>query len=121
MLSDAFVDDGFGLGVCAVGGFTTVGSSYWDLVVDHAASSTGGGLTPVHNGDQILWYFTSGSEPISGPRELVLNAPAQAKPGKSFTVKATRYTSAGKASPAAGVTVTARRQVDRQDRTGRRA
>ena len=107
VLTDAFVDDGFGLGVCTIGGFTTAGSSYWDLVVNHVASSTGASLTPVHNGDQILWYFTSGNEPISGPRELVLNAPAQAKPGKPFTVEATRYTSAGKASPAASVTVTA--------------
>jgi uncharacterized protein DUF4430 len=107
VLSDAFVDDGFGLGVCAIGGFTTVGSSYWDLVVNHVASSTGASLTPVHNGDRILWYFTSGNEPISGPRELALSAPAAARPGKPFTVKVTRYTSAGKASPAGGVTVTA--------------
>ncbi len=107
VLSDAFVDDGFGLGVCTIGGFTTVGSSFWDLVVNHVASSTGASLTPVHNGDQILWYFTSGNEPVSGPRELALRAPAQAKPGKPFTAKATRYTSAGKASPAAGVTVSA--------------
>jgi hemolysin type calcium-binding protein len=107
VLSDAFVDDGFGLGVCAIGGFTVVGSSYWDLVVNHVTSSTGASLTPARNGDQILWYFTSGKEPISGPRELVLNAPAQANPGKPFTVKATRYTSAGKSSPAGGVTITA--------------
>ena len=107
VLSDAFIDDGFGLGVCTIGGFTTVGASYWDLVVNHVTSSTGGSLTHVHNGDQILWYFTSGNEPLSGPRELVLNAPASATPGKPFTVKATRYTSAGKAGPAAGVTVTA--------------
>jgi hypothetical protein len=93
--------------VCTIGGFTTVGSSYWDLVVNHVTSSTGASLTPIHNGDQILWYFTSGNEPISGPRELVLNAPAQTKPGKPFTVEATRYTSAGKSSPAGGVTITA--------------
>jgi hypothetical protein len=107
VLSDAFVDDGFGLGVCTIGGFTTVGSSYWDLVVNHVTSSTGASLTPVHNGDQILWYFTSGKEPISGPRELVLSAPASATPGKPFTVRAMRYTSDGKSSPAGGVTVAA--------------
>jgi hypothetical protein len=107
VLTDAFVDDGFGLGVCTIGGFTTVGSSYWDLVVNHVTSSTGAGLVPVHNGDEILWYLTAGNEPQSGPRELALKAPSQVSPGKSFTVKSTRYTSAGKASPAAGVTVTA--------------
>jgi hypothetical protein len=107
VLTDAFVDDGFGLGVCTMGGFTTHGSSYWDLVMNHVTSSTGASLTPVHNGDRILWYFTSGDEPLSGPRELALSAPAAARPDKPFTVRATRYTSSGKASPAAGVTVTA--------------
>lgn len=107
VLTDAFVGDGFGLGVCTMGGFTTAGPSFWDLVVDHVASSTGASLTPVHNGDEVLWYFTSGKEPISGPHELVLSAPASARPGKPFTVKATRYTSSGRGSPAAGVTVTA--------------
>ena len=101
MLTDAFVDDGFGLGVCRIGGFTTVGSSYWYLVVNHVDLVDRGELDAVHNGDEILWYFTSGNEPISGPRELVLSAPAQAKPGKPFTVEATRYTSAGKRAPPA--------------------
>jgi hypothetical protein len=106
LVSDAFVDDGFGLGVCSIGGFDTVGFSYWYLAVDHLAAQTGADQTPLHSGDDVLWYLTSGSE--SGlPRELSLRAPAQALPGKPFTVKATRYADNGKASPAAGVTVTA--------------
>jgi hypothetical protein len=107
VLTDAFVDDGFGLGVCTIGGFTTAGSSYWDIIVNHVASSTGASLTPVHNGDHILWYFTSGNEPTSGPRELVLKAPASASAGDPFTAKVVRFTSAGKSSPAAGVGVMA--------------
>ena len=107
VLSDAFVDDGFGLGVCSMGGFETVGFSYWNLVVNHVVSATGASLTPVHNGDRILWYFTSGSEPASGPKELVLKAPASATPGDPFTVKVLRFTGQGKSSPAGGVDVTA--------------
>ncbi len=107
VLSDAFVDDGFGLGVCSMGGFETVGFSYWDLIVNHVVSFSGASLTPVSNGDRILWYFTSGSEPASGPRELTLKAPASAKPGDGFTVKVIRFTGQGKSSPAGGVVVTA--------------
>lgn len=107
VLSDAFVDDGFGLGVCSMGGFETVGFSYWDLIVDHVVSSTGASLTPVHNGDRALWYFTSGSEPASGPRELALRAPASATPGDPFTVRVLRFTGQGKSSPAGGVAVAA--------------
>jgi hypothetical protein len=107
VLSDAFVDDGFGLGVCSMGGFETVGFSYWDLVVNHVVSSTGASLTPVHNGDRILWYFTSGSEPASGPNELVLKAPPSSAPGDPFTVKVLRFTGQGTSSPAGGVVVTA--------------
>jgi hypothetical protein len=107
VLSNAFVDDGFGLGVCTIGGFTTVGFSYWDLVVDHVTSSTGASITPVHNRDRVLWYFTSGNEPASGPRELVLKAPASATPGAAFTARVLRFTGSGKSSPAAGVAITA--------------
>jgi hypothetical protein len=105
VLSDAFVDDGFGLGVCSIGGFTTVGFRYWDLITDHRTSSTGASLTPVRNGDDILWYFTSGSEPSSGPRELALRAPASARPGAPFTAKVVRFTGQGRSTPASGVGV----------------
>jgi hypothetical protein len=103
VLSDAFVDDGFGLGVCSIGGFTTVGLRYWDLITNHKTSSTGASLTPVRNGDDVLWYFTSGSEPSSGPRELALRAPASARAGQPFTVKVVRFTGQGRSSPASGV------------------
>ena len=105
VLSDAFFDDGFGLGVCSIGGFDTVGFSFWDLIRDHVASSVGAQFVPVRNGDDILWYLTPGSEPSSGPRELVLDAPASAAPGDAFTVKVRRFTAQGKSSPAAGVAV----------------
>jgi RTX calcium-binding nonapeptide repeat (4 copies) len=105
VISDAFVDDGFGLGVCSMGGFDTVGFSFWDLITNHVVSGTGASLTPVRNRDRILWYFTSGNEPASGPTELVLKAPASANPGEAFTAKVLRFTGQGKSSPAAGVSL----------------
>jgi len=105
VLSDAFVDDGFGLGVCGIGGFATVGFSFWDLIRNDLAATTGAEFIPVRNGDEVLWYFTSGSEPSSGPRELKLRAPAAAAPGDRFTVKVVRFTAQAKSSPAGGVGV----------------
>jgi hypothetical protein len=104
ILSDSFVDDGFGLGLCSMGGFDTVDFSFWDLIRNDLAATTGAEFVPVRNGDDVLWYFTSGSEPSSGPRELELRAPASVDPGDPFTVKVTRFTQ-GKSSPAAGVGV----------------
>ena len=104
VLSDAFVDDGFGLGVCEIGGFSTVGFSYWDLIRNNLGATTGAEFVPVQNGDNVLWYLTSGSEPSSGPRELRLRAPASAEPGDAFTVKVVRFTK-GDSGPAAGVGV----------------
>jgi hypothetical protein len=105
VLSDAFVDDGFGLGVCSIGGFETVGFSYWDLIRNDLTATTGAEFVPVRNGDDVLWYFTSGSEPSSGPRELVLKGPASKSPGEPFTVTVVRFTAQGKSSPAGGVGV----------------
>jgi len=109
VLSDAFVDDGFGLGVCGIGGFATVGFSFWDLIRNDLGATTGAEFVPVRNGDNILWYLTSGSEASSGPRELQLKAPASAQPGDAFTVKVVRFTK-GKSGPASGVDVLAGRR-----------
>src|SRR3954451_15098570 len=105
VLSDAFVGDGYDFGVCAIGGFDTVGFSYWDLIIDHITASVGAQFVQVRNGDNVLWYFTSGSEPGSGPRELLLKAPASASPGDAFTAKVVRFNGGGDSSPAGGVGV----------------
>jgi hypothetical protein len=105
-VSDAFVDDGFGLGICSMGGFETVDFSYWYLALNRVAATAGPDLTPVRNGDRLLWYFTSGDE-AGFPRELVLRAPARAKPGDPFTVRVVRFRANGKSGPAAGVRVAA--------------
>lgn len=105
LITDAFVDDGFGFGVCSIGGFETVGFSYWYLAVNHTGASTGPDLIPMRSGDQQLWYLTKGSEP-GFPNELVLRAPARVAPGVPFNVKVTRFAGDGSREPAAGVQVT---------------
>jgi len=103
-INDAFVDDGFGLGVCGIGSFETHGLSYWYLTHNRVAGSTGPDQIPLHNGDEVLWYFTSGAE--SGfPSELVLRAPAAVKPGQGFKVKVLDLKSNGTRHPAAGAKV----------------
>jgi len=109
LLTDAFVDDGFGMGVCGIAGTVApfgFPAPYWYSAVDGVASSTGPELTPVKAGDEALWYFTTGAE--SGfPNELVLKAPARVAPETPFDVKVVRVSPAdGSTVPAAGVTVT---------------
>ena len=47
MITDGFVDDGFGFGVCDIGGLETEGFSYWYSAVNGVSSSTGPDLIPV--------------------------------------------------------------------------
>ena len=41
-VTDAFLDDGFGLGVCGIGGFESQGSSFWYLKSDHVGAQVSG-------------------------------------------------------------------------------
>ena len=41
-ITDAFVDDGFGLGVCGIGGFESEGSSFWYLKRNHVGAQVSG-------------------------------------------------------------------------------
>lgn len=104
LLTDAFVDDGFGFGVCRIGDFAIEGFSYWYLAVNGVGASTGPDLIPMHNGDEQLWYLTTGSEP-GFPNELVLRAPPRARPGVPFSVRVTRVSGDGSSAPAEGVQV----------------
>jgi hypothetical protein len=104
MITDAFVDDGFGFGVCDIGGLETEGFSYWYSAVNGVGSSTGPDLIPVQNGDDHLWYLTTGEEP-GFPAELRLKAPARTLVGEPFTVKVTRVLPDGTKEPAEGVAV----------------
>jgi hypothetical protein len=105
-LTDAFVDDGFGFGVCRVGdySFSPVNFSYWYNANDYEASSTGPDLIPLKGGEHVLWYLTNGSE--SGfPSELELKTPVRAETGEDFTAKVVRHLSDGTSEPGTDVLV----------------
>jgi hypothetical protein len=104
MITDGFVDDGFGFGVCDIGGLETEGFSYWYSAVNGVGSSTGPDLIPVANGDEHLWYLTTGEEP-GFPSELRLKAPVRALVDQPFTARVTRVLPDGSREPAEGVTV----------------
>lgn len=105
-LTDAFVDDGFGFGVCRVGdySFSPVNFSYWYNANGYQAGTTGPDLIPVKRGEHVLWYLTNGSE--SGfPSELELKVPVRVKSDQAFTAKVVRHLGDGSAEPAQGVQV----------------
>jgi len=101
-ITDAF---DFGLGICRIGSAVAPSTGYWYLKVDHVASMTGGDQTTVRRGDEVLWYLIEDfNDPV--PDELALRAPNRVEPGEPFRVEVTAFDGDGKASPAAGVTVT---------------
>ena len=104
-ITDAFVDDGFGFGVCSIGGFETVGFSYWYLAVNRVGATTGPDLIPMDSGDRHLWYLTQGTEP-GFPNELALRAPARVEPDVPFEVRVSRFAGDGSREPASGALVT---------------
>ncbi len=102
-VTDAFADQGLGLGVCGIGGFKASGSSFWYLKADHAGSQVSGSQLEVKAGEPILWYLTPTFPP---PAELVLSGPASARPGVPFGVTVSSYADDGTRTAAAGATVT---------------
>jgi hypothetical protein len=102
-VTDSFLDDGFGLGVCGIGGFESEGSSFWYLKGDHVGSQVSGSQLRVHSGEDVLWYLTPSFPP---PPELRLKAPARAQPDVPYQVTVYSYADDGTRSPAAGAAVT---------------
>ena len=102
-LTDAFADQGFGLGVCGIGGFRSKGSSFWYVKRNHVGAQVSGSQLRVRQGDDILWYLTPSYPP---PPELVLQGPARAKPNMPFQVTVYSYADNGTRHPAAGASVT---------------
>jgi hypothetical protein len=102
-VTDAFVDQGFGLGVCGIGGFETQGSSFWYVKRNHVGSQVSGSQLPVSLGDDLLWYLSPSFPP---PAELSLVGPPRARPNVPFRVTVFAYADDGSRSPAAGARVT---------------
>jgi Ca2+-binding RTX toxin-like protein len=101
-LTDKFVPDGFGLGVCGIGGQVASGSAFWYTKVDHTGLQVGGSQFPIHAGQQVLWYLAPN---FPAPPELVLNAPVREPAGTPFPVQVLAYADDGTATPAAGAVV----------------
>jgi hypothetical protein len=102
LLTDTFVSQGFGLGVCGIGGQVASGSAFWYTKVDHAGLQVGGSQFPIHGGQQVLWYLAPNFPP---PAELVLNAPAREPSGAPFPVQVLAYADDGTATPASGAVI----------------
>jgi hypothetical protein len=102
-VTDAFADQGFGLGVCGIGGFQAAGSAYWHLKRNHVGAQVSGSQLKLRQGDDVLWYRTPAYPP---PPELALEAPARARPGVPFRVTVYSYGDDGSRDPAAGASVT---------------
>jgi hypothetical protein len=101
-VTDAFLDDGFGLGVCGIGGFESEGSSFWYLKGDHVGSQVSGSQLTLHRGEDVLWYLTPSFPP---PPELRLKAPASAQPNVPYQVTVYSYADDGTRTAAGGATV----------------
>ena len=95
----------FGLFVCGVSSFVGGDTAYWLYKVDHKTPEVGADQFPLKGGEEVLWYF---SDTVAGKNtgdELVLQAPARAKPDSTVAVRVWSYDSAGKRKPAAGAVV----------------
>ncbi len=102
LLTDTFVSQGFGLGVCGIGGQVASGSAFWYTKVNHVGLQVGGSQFALHPGDQVLWYL---APTFPAPPELVLNAPVRQPAGTPFPVQVLAYGDDGAATPAAGAVV----------------
>jgi hypothetical protein len=102
LLTDTFVSQGFGLGVCGIGGQVASGSAFWYTKVDHVGLQVGSSQFPIHSGQQVLWYLTPNFPPAT---ELVLTAPFREPAGTPFPVQVLAYADDGTATPAAGAVI----------------
>ena len=99
-------DDEFGLRVCRIGSFAETDSPFtgWLFRVNHHSPSNGAALKKVGGGDEVLWYFANFGSGANTGDELVLRAPARAKPG-TINVSVRAYAFDGTVKPAPDGTV----------------
>jgi hypothetical protein len=102
LLTDTFVSQGFGLGVCGIGGHVAQGSAFWYTKVNHTGLQVGGSQFTIKSGDQVLWYLAPN---FPAPPELVLSAPVRQPAGTPFPVQVLAYGDDGAATPAAGAVI----------------
>jgi hypothetical protein len=99
LVTDAF---DFGLGICGVGGSTATKTASWYLKVNHRNPERGGESVKLKRGDEVLWALVG----YPYPKELALEAPAEATPGVPFIVRVASYDDRGKRKAVKGALVT---------------
>jgi hypothetical protein len=115
-VSDEF---SFGLLVCGIGDDVAGGdSSFWLYKVNHVAPEVGADAYRVRRDDQVLWYFVDNVRGRNTGDELGLVAPARARRGNAFEVKAYAYDSSGTRTPAEGALVVGGSRAARTDTSG---
>ena len=99
-------EDEFGLRVCRMAGFVETDSPFtgWLYRVNHRSPSVGAALRGLKAGDEVLWYFANYGNNVNTGDELVIAAPARARPGR-LSVRVFGYSFDGTRSPAADGTV----------------
>jgi len=98
-ITDAF---DFGLGICGVGGYSATAKESWYLKVNHKNPELGGEVVKLKRGDEVLWALAK----FPYPKELALEAPAEALAGVPFVVRVLSYDDRGKRKPVKGALVT---------------
>jgi hypothetical protein len=96
----------FGLFVCGVGSFVGSDSAFWLYKVDHLAPEVGADQLVLKGREEVLWYFSDAGRNVNTGDELVLKAPARARPGRPFDITVWAYDSKGARRPAADAQVT---------------
>ena len=114
-ISDKF---SFGLLVCGVGSFTATDSAFWLYKVNHVAPEVGAEAFKLTGGEEVLFFLQDTAANRNTGDELVLEAPARARPGEvEVTVSAYGFNGARK--PAAGAKVFAGASSVTADSAGR--
>jgi hypothetical protein len=101
-ISDRF--SGEGLLVCRIGSIGAFSANRaWLFKLNHRFATVGGDKARLDTGDQVLWYFANFATDANTGDELFLAAPARARLGTTFTVRAFAYDAEGRRTPAPGV------------------
>lgn len=105
-------DFGFGasLGLCGIGMPTPAGQ-FWFLKTDRKNPQISAEKAAVKRKGTVLFYLMpfdgcDPNPPYACAPELVVNAPARVKPGRSFIVRVTAFDDSGKRKPVEGAKVT---------------
>ena len=114
-VSDKF---SFGLLLCGVGQFLATDSAFWLYKVNHVAPEVGAEASKLTGGEDVLFFLQDTALKRNTGDELVVDAPARARPGE-VQVTVSAYAFNGARKPAAGARVFLGGSSATADATGR--